>query len=78
MVLLRIRGTHEGNFADLGVPATGRQAEWNAGILWRVACGQLAENWVVTDRLTEYRQLGIITDDELTTAGTPTVATLAP
>ncbi len=77
-VLLRIRGTHEGDFADLGVAATGRQAEWNAVILWRVACGLLAENWVVTDRLTKYRQLGIITDDELATVGTPTVSTPAP
>jgi hypothetical protein len=33
---------------------------------------------VVTDYLTMVRQLGIVTDEELATAGTPTVATPAP
>jgi predicted ester cyclase len=78
MVLMRIRGTHQGDFADLGVEATGRAAEWWSVIIWRVECGLLAENWVVTDRLTTYRHLGIITDDELATVGTPTVATPVP
>jgi hypothetical protein len=47
-------------------------------VIWRVACGKLAENWAVAGRLTELRQLGIVTDDELSTVGTPTVATPAP
>jgi predicted ester cyclase len=78
VVLLRIHATNLGPIADLGVPATGRVADWESVIIWRVACGKLAENWVVTDRLTEYRQLGIITDDELASVGTPTVATPVP
>jgi hypothetical protein len=41
-------------------------------VVWRVACGQLAENWIVQDNLTMLRQLGIVSDEELTTAGTPT------
>ena len=78
VVLLRFAGTHQGDFEDLGAAASGRPAEWTAVIIWRVACGQMAESWVVTDRLTEYRQLGIITDDELATVGDPTVATPGP
>jgi hypothetical protein len=38
----------------------------------------LAENWVVTNRLSDYRPLGIIADDELASVGTPTVATPIP
>jgi steroid delta-isomerase-like uncharacterized protein len=78
VVRLTVGGTQRGGFADIGAPATGRPAEWSMMIIWRVACGKLAENWVVADRLTELRQLGIVTDDELTTAGTPTVATPIP
>jgi hypothetical protein len=43
-----------------------------------VACGQSAELWIVQDNLAMLRQLGIVTDDELATAGTPTVATPTP
>ncbi|HEU0115616.1 MAG TPA: ester cyclase, partial [Thermomicrobiales bacterium] len=69
--------TQQGGFADWGAPPTGRPAEWSLIVIWRVACGKLAENWVEADRLTELRQLGIITDDELTTVGAPSVATPA-
>lgn len=80
MVVVRLtyRGTQQGEFADIGAPATGRQAEWQAIVIWRVECGKLAENWTIADRLVELRQLGIITDDELTTTGTPTGATPVP
>jgi hypothetical protein len=47
-------------------------------VIWRVECGQIMENWIVQDNLTMLRQLGIITDEELATAGTPTVATPEP
>lgn len=77
-VLVTMRGTHQGAFADLGAAATGKRAEWSAVYIWRVECGLLVESRVVTDRLSEYRQLGIVTDDELATAGTPTVATPVP
>jgi hypothetical protein len=36
------------------------------------------ETGIVQDHLTMLRQLGIITDDELATVGTPTVATPQP
>jgi hypothetical protein len=61
-----------------------RRTTWRPGALrppaaiYRIACGRLAEQWVVTDYLTMLRQLGIVTDEELATAGTPTVATPAP
>jgi predicted ester cyclase len=77
-VLMTITGANEGALEDLGVAATGRRAECQSVVIWRVECGLLVENWVVTDRLTEYHQLGIISDDELATAGTPTVATPVP
>jgi steroid delta-isomerase-like uncharacterized protein len=78
VVRLTVGGTQQGAFADLGAPATGRPAQWSMIVIWRIACGKLAENWVVADRLTELRHLGIVTDDELSTVGTPTVATPAP
>jgi predicted ester cyclase len=72
------RGAQDGPLPQLGAPVTGRPMERESLVVWRVACGQLAENWIVQDNLTMLRQLGIITDDELTTAGTPTVATPTP
>ena len=74
--LVTMRGTQQGDFADLGVAATGQVAEWQAAHFWRFECGLMAENWVVTDRLSEYKQLGIITDDEL--ADAKAMATPAP
>lgn len=76
--LVTMRGTHQGDFADLGVAATGQPAEWQAAYFWRIECGLLAENWVVTDRLSEYRQLGIVSDDELADAESMTGATPVP
>jgi steroid delta-isomerase-like uncharacterized protein len=78
VVRLRIDGTQQDDFEDIGAPATGRRASWETVVIWRVAGGELAENWVVSDRLSELRQLGIVTDDELATVGTPTVATPSP
>ncbi len=78
VVRLTVGGTQQGAMADFGAPATARPAKWSMIVIWRVACGKLAENWVVADRLTEMRQLGIVTDDELSTVGTPTVATPVP
>jgi predicted ester cyclase len=71
-------GSQDGPLPQFGAPVTGRPMERESLVVWRVACGQLAENWIVQDNLTMLRQLGIITDDELATAGTPTVATPAP
>jgi len=71
-------GTQEGAFPEWGAPATGRRMSRESIVIWRVECGQIMENWIVQDNLTMLRQLGIITDEELATVGTPTVATPAP
>jgi predicted ester cyclase len=78
VVRMTFAGTHQGAFEDTNSAATSRQAAWSSILIWRVECGKLAENWVVSDRLGELRQLGIVTDDELADIGTPTVATPAP
>lgn len=72
------RGTQDGPLPQWGAPATGRPMARESLVVWRVACGELAENWIVQDNLTMLRQLGIVTDEELATADTPTVATPAP
>jgi len=72
------RGTQDGPLPQWDAPVTGLPMERESLVVWRIACGQLAENWIVQDNLTMLRQLGIISDEELTTAGTPTVATPAP
>ncbi len=71
-------GTQRGPLPQYGAPATDRRAEWGATIVYRVSCGQLQENWVTMDFLTMFRQLGIIVDDELADADSPSVATPAP
>jgi predicted ester cyclase len=71
-------GTQDGPLPQWGAPATGRPMERESLVVWRIACGKLAENWIVQDNLTMLRQLGIISDEELATAGTPTVATPTP
>lgn len=72
------RGAQDGPLPQWDAPATGRAMERESIIIYGVACGQLAENWIVQDNLTMLRQLGIITDDELATVGAPTVATPVP
>jgi steroid delta-isomerase-like uncharacterized protein len=71
-------GTHEGPLPHWDAPVTGQAMERESITIYRVACGQIAENWIVQDNLTMLRQLGIITDDELADAGIPTVATPVP
>ena len=72
------RGTQDGPLPQWDAPVTGQPMARESLVVWRVACGELAENWIVQDNLTMLRQLGIITDEELVTAGTPTVATPEP
>jgi steroid delta-isomerase-like uncharacterized protein len=72
------RGTHDGPLPHWDAPVTGQAMEREAIVIYGVACGQIAENWIVQDNLTMLRQLGIITDEELADAGTPTVATPVP
>ena len=71
-------GTQRDPLGAFDAPVTGRQMEQENWAFARVACGKIAEVWVLPDNLTMLRELGIITDDELRDAGTPTVATPAP
>lgn len=79
--MVAMRTTFAGTQADpidnLGAPNTGRPMAREVWVFARVACGKVAEVWVLVDNLTMLRQLGVITDDELRNAGTPTVATPA-
>ena len=71
VVLLTYEGTNRGAFNDWKAPATGRTAKWQGVQIMRIACGKIVENIVVADRLTQLRQLGIISDDELSTVTAP-------
>lgn len=72
------RGTQDGPLPQWDAPVTGLPMERESLVVWHVACGELAENWIVQDNLTMLRQLGIVSDEELATAGTPSVTTPAP
>src|SRR5215208_5062812 len=72
-------GTQMGPMVDMGnAPASERQMTRENIAIWRVACGELAEQWIVQDNLGMLRQLGVVTDGEMGDIGTPTVATPAP
>src|SRR5215203_669400 len=71
-------GTQQAPLEAWGAPITGRAATWQMIVIYTVRCGQLAEQWIAADYLGMLRQLGVVTDDELQTAGTPTVATPTP
>ena len=77
-----VRVTQAGTQADpleaWNSPNTGRRMERAVWAFSHVACGRIAEEWVFFDNLTMLRHLGIITDEELADAGTPTVATPVP
>src|SRR5579884_1433474 len=71
-------GTQRAPLTDQGgAPATNRRMSRDNIAIWRVACGRLAEQWIVSDFLTELRQLGIISNAELASIGPPSVATPA-
>ena len=71
-------GTQADPLEAWNAPNTGRHMDVEAWTFIRVACGKIAQEWVLPDNVTLLRQLGIITDDELADAGTPTVATPVP
>ncbi|HEX5303891.1 MAG TPA: ester cyclase [Streptosporangiaceae bacterium] len=54
-VRVRFRGTHAGEF--LGFPATGRTVEYVSHEFYRIADGQIAEEWICSDMATLFRQL---------------------
>lgn len=78
VVRLNWSGTQQAPLETWGAPATGRPASYELVAFYSVRCGQLAEQWIVADYLGLLRQVGIVTDDELRTVGTPTVATPTP
>ncbi len=51
------KGTHDGAFQ--GVPATGKHYELSAMTVWRFVDGKIAEEWVFSNDLDLYRQLGL-------------------
>ena len=73
-----VTGTQADILDAWNAPATGRAIARPTWAIYHLACGKLSEGWALPDNLTMLRQLGIITDDELTDSGTPTVATPAP
>jgi predicted ester cyclase len=66
-------GTNDGPLPYWGGHTTGLPMERESITIWRIECGQIAENWIVQDNLTMLQQLGVISEDELDTAATPTV-----
>jgi steroid delta-isomerase-like uncharacterized protein len=50
------RGTHQGAFA--GIPATGKQVQFPGIDLFRIANGQMAEEWLMYDQLGLLQQIG--------------------
>ena len=52
-----LTGTHLGPY--LGYPATGRKMRMRFSDFWLVKDGKLAENWVMVDHITVFRQLGL-------------------
>ena len=58
-----------------GYPPEGAPVQYESHAFWRIECGQIAEGWIVTDIFTIRRQEGIISDEELSDAEEPTVAT---
>ena len=56
-VCFTAKGTHDGAFQ--GVPATGKRYELSAMTVWRFVDGKIAEEWVFSNDLDLYRQLGL-------------------
>jgi steroid delta-isomerase-like uncharacterized protein len=56
-VCFTARGTHDGTF--LGIPATGKRYELSAMTVWRFVDGKIAEEWLFSNDLDLYRQLGL-------------------
>jgi steroid delta-isomerase-like uncharacterized protein len=59
-VCFTAKGTHDGAFQ--GIPATGKRYELSAMTVWRFVNGKIAEEWVFSNDLDLYRQLGLFKD----------------
>jgi predicted ester cyclase len=75
---MTVAGTQADPLETWDAPDTGRRMDRQVWVFFRVACGKLSEGWALLDNLTMLRQLGIVTDEELADAGTPTVAAPVP
>lgn len=60
-------GTHQGDYPVSGVTVapTGGSFEILNVEIFRIECGQIAERWLAADILSQLRQVGIISDEEL-------------
>jgi predicted ester cyclase len=56
--LLKATGTMTGEF--MGIPATGKHAEWSEMHIGRGVNGRLTEHWSIVDQLGMLVQLGIV------------------
>ena len=73
-----LTGTQMGPMVDMGnAPATELPMARENIAIWRVECGELAEQWIVQDNLGMLRQLGVISDEALADAEA-TTATPVP
>jgi steroid delta-isomerase-like uncharacterized protein len=59
-VCFTAKGTHDGAFE--GVPATGKHFVLVAMTVWRFVDGKIAEEWLFSNDLDLYRQLGLFKD----------------
>ncbi|HTR78200.1 MAG TPA: ester cyclase [Gemmatimonadaceae bacterium] len=55
---LVFRGTHKGPW--MGITATGRSIVVRSVVMHRIADGRIVEDWVLTDGLGVYQQLGLV------------------
>jgi steroid delta-isomerase-like uncharacterized protein len=58
MFYMTWRGTHTGEF--MGIPPTGKSAEWEVFDLVRLEDGKLAEHWGVIDQMKVMASLGLL------------------
>jgi predicted ester cyclase len=61
---------------EIEIPATGLTSEWVSVVFFRIECGKVSEVWPLADRLSQLRDLGIVTEEELRSVDP--VATPAP
>ncbi len=68
-------GTFQGDKAvffgeELDIPA-GLTSDWVSAVFFRIECGKVSEVWPVSDRLSQLRDLGVITEEGLRSAVSP-------
>lgn len=73
-VRLTWTGTHSDPIAPWNAPVSDETMTITVMAFYRVECGKLAEQWITFDYLSMMRQLGIITDAELSSLGDITSA----